>query len=224
MSITLLDVIAIAIILISAVLAMVRGFVREVLSIASWLIAAVAAYYLYTPLRDVIQPYVDNETLATIIAVAVVFIVVLVVVTYITMKIADLVVDSRIGSLDRIFGFLFGAARGLLLVVVAFSAFVWLVENQPDWVTNAQTYSVLSSLSEQLATVLPDDIEADLVARLHGEPLPDATPAGGASPGADAAADSTAAGNLDTDRVEQLINANATPAAESATPAPAPGP
>ena len=191
MSITLLDVIAIAIILVSAVLAMVRGFVREVLSIASWLIAAVAAYYLYVPLRDVIQPYVDNETLATIIAVAVVFIVILVVVTYITMKIADLVVDSRIGSLDRIFGFLFGAARGLLVVVVAFSAFVWLVENQPDWVTNAETYSVLSNLSEQLATVLPDDIEADLVARLHGEPLPDATPASGASatasPGADAA-------------------------------------
>ena len=129
MSVTLLDVVAIGIILISAVLAMVRGFVREVLSIASWLIAAVAAYYLYAPLQDVIQPYVDNETLATIIAVVVVFIVVLVIVTYITMKIADLVVDSRIGSMDRMFGFLFGAARGLLVVVVAFAGFIWLVED-----------------------------------------------------------------------------------------------
>ncbi len=218
MSLTLLDIIAAGIILISAVLAMVRGFVREVLSIASWLIAAVAAYYLYVPLRDVIQPYIDNETLATIIAVAVVFIVVLVIVTYITMKIADLVVDSRIGSLDRIFGFIFGAVRGLLLVVVAFSFFVWLVENQPDWMTEAQTYPILVDLSEQLAALLPADIEAQIVARLHGEALPDTTPA----PASGAAADATSAvGTLDDEGLQRAINAT-TPA--NPEPAPAPGP
>jgi membrane protein required for colicin V production len=231
MSITLLDVIVIGIILISAILAMVRGFVREVLSIASWLIAAVAAYYLYMPLRDAIQPYVDNETLATIIAVAVIFIVILVVVTYITMKIADLVVDSRVGSLDRVFGFVFGAARGLLLVVVAFGFFVWLIEDQPSWISDAETYPTLVNLSEQLAKVLPDDIEAELVARLHGEPSPtNATQStsgvsGAASPGAASAAgasaaagDSTAAANPDRDRLEQLIIAN-TPAEGGAAPA-----
>lgn len=171
MSLTLLDIIVIAVLLVSAVLAMVRGFVREILSVASWLLAALAAIYLHEPLRNALEPYIENETLALIVSVAVIFIVVLVVVSYITIKIADFVIDSRIGGLDRIFGFLFGVARGLLLVVVAFAFFVWLVDDQPDWVANAESRPILADLSEQLATALPEDIEAELLAKLRGESL-----------------------------------------------------
>jgi membrane protein required for colicin V production len=202
MSLNWFDIVVVAVILVSAILAMVRGFVREVLSIASWLIAAVAAFYLYESLRDVIQPYVENETLATIIAVAVIFIVVLVIVTYITMKIADMVIDSRIGSLDRIFGFLFGAVRGLLLVVVAFAFFVWLVEDQPEWITGAESYDILANLSEQLAVVLPDDMEAELLARLRGEVTPQEGPILVPEPAPEAGG---GAANTDRDGLDQVI-------------------
>ena len=171
MSLTLFDIVAIAIILVSAVLAMVRGFVREVLSVASWALAAIAAIYLHEALRDVIQPYIENETLALIISIAVIFIVVLVVVSYITIKIADFVIDSRIGGFDRFFGFIFGAVRGLLLIVVAFAFFVWLVEDQPEWIANAETRPLLVNLSERLVVVLPDDVEAELLAKLRGEEI-----------------------------------------------------
>ncbi len=212
MSLTLFDIIVIAVILVSAILAMVRGFVREILSVASWLIAAVAAFYLYESLRGAIQPYIENETLATIVSVAVIFIVVLVVASYITMKIADFVIDSRIGSLDRMLGFVFGAARGLLLVVVAFAFFVWLVEEQPDWITNAEARPILVDLSVQLAGVLPDDIEAELLARLRGEDLT----IDGADPvDADPPVEEDAAIAPDRDRIEQVINGNA-----AAPPAP----
>lgn len=202
MSLTPFDFVVVAVILISAILAMVRGFVREVLSIASWLIAAVAAYYLYEPFRGVIEPYIENEQLATIVSVAVIFIIVLVITTYVTMKVADVVIDSRVGSIDRIFGFAFGAIRGVLLVVVAFALFVWLVDDQPAWIADAEAQPMLVDLSERLIAVLPDDIEAELQARLRGEEVPEPQEPVGAEPAAGEA------GNLDDDRIEQIINGN----------------
>jgi membrane protein required for colicin V production len=205
MSITPFDFIVVGVVLVSAILAMVRGFVREVLSIASWLIAAVAAYYLYQPLQGVIEPYM-SEQLATIAAVAVIFIIVLVIATYDTMKVADIVIDSSVGSIDRIFGFVFGAIRGLLLVVVAFALFVWLVEDQPAWIADAKTQPLMVDLSERLITLLPDEIEAELRARLNGEPVPPAP--------VEATTPADAAGNLNRDGIEQVINgaAGAAPA------------
>lgn len=208
MSLTLFDVLVIAVILVSAILAMVRGFVREVLSIASWLIAAVATFYLYELLRDVIQPYVENETLATIISVAVVFIVVLVIVTYITMKIADVVIDSRVGSIDRIFGFIFGAVRGLLLIVVAYVLFDWLVDEQPAWIANAETRPIVADLSARLIEVLPQDVEDWLLDRAPGGETPGAEESIGALFPTE---DDAAVGNLDNDGLGQVINANAGP-------------
>lgn len=206
MSITLFDVIVIGVVLISAVLAMVRGFVREVLAIASWLIAAVATFYLYELLRDVIQPYIENETLATIISVAVIFIIILVIVTYITMKLADVVIDSRIGSFDRLFGFVFGAIRGLLLIVVAYILFDWFVEDQPAWIADAETTPLVADLSDRLIEVLPQDVEDWLLNRRPGEETEETID--GLFPGPDEAA---AVGDPDRDRLEQVINANAGP-------------
>ncbi len=208
MSITLFDVVVIAVVLISAVLAMVRGFVREVLAIASWLIAAIATFYLYELLRDVIQPYVENETLATIISVAVIFIVVLVIVTYITMKVADVVIDSRVGSIDRIFGFIFGALRGLLLVVVAYVLFDWFVEEQPAWIENAETRPLVADLSDRLIEILPQDVEDWLLNRQPDDEAPADDDIGALFPGDDEAAD---VADPDRDRLEQVINANAGP-------------
>ncbi len=163
MPITLLDGILLAITLFSAVLAMVRGFSREVLSVASWVAAAVAAYLFYRQLVPFVQPYVSNELLAQAAAAGVIFLVTLIIVTIITMKIADFIIDSSVGALDRTLGFVFGAARGVLLVVVAMLFFNWLAQsNQPPWVANAKSKPLLDSLGQQLVNLLPEDPEATL--------------------------------------------------------------
>ncbi len=64
MPITLLDGILVGFTLVSAMLAMVRGFSREVLSIASWVVAAAAAYFFYPAVLPYVRPYIDNEQLA----------------------------------------------------------------------------------------------------------------------------------------------------------------
>ena len=140
MPITLLDVILLVVMLISALLAMVRGFMREVLSIASWAAAALLTLYAYPRLKPVVLQYLSNDIVASAATIGGVFLGTLLIVSVITIKISDMILDSRVGALDRTLGFLFGLGRGLVIVVVAFLFFSWLVPSnkQPDGVRNAQ--------------------------------------------------------------------------------------
>ena len=170
MPITLLDGILVGFTLVSAVLAMVRGFSREVLSIVSWVAAAAAAYFFYPAVLPVVRDYVDHEQIALGIAVALIFFVALIVVTVVTMKIADFIIDSRVGALDRALGFLYGAARGILVVAVALLFFNWLVgANPPVWVAEAKSRPLLESIGNKLQSMLPDDPDNTILDRITGE-------------------------------------------------------
>jgi membrane protein required for colicin V production len=188
MPITLLDGILVGFTLVSAMLAMVRGLSREILSIASWAAAAAAAFFLYPMVLPYVTPYVDQKQLALAVAAAIVFFVALIVVTVITMKIADFIIDSRVGALDRTLGFLYGAARGILVVAVGLLFFNWLVgTNQPTWVANAKSRPLLETIGQRLQAMLPDDPEKSILSRLPSGSGDDAAPAGDeATPAPDA--------------------------------------
>jgi len=174
MPISWLDIILIVIMLISAFLAMVRGFTREVLSIFSWAMAAVAALYLTPRYYEVLLPYIDNPSIAQIAFAAGVFIITLIIVSLITFRISDKVLDSRVGALDRTLGFVFGLARGFLLVAIVFILFTALARDQPDWVRNARSYPILQRTQVAIESLLPMQPEEYLPS---GEPdQPDAQP------------------------------------------------
>ena len=167
MTLTILDLIVIVVVLISATLAMVRGFAREVLSVASWLAAVAAAYYAYKPLVPLVKPYVGSPTIATIVAAAVIFFIALIVASYLTTRISDFIIDGRVGAVDRGLGFVFGAVRGLLLLVIALLFFSWLVPKSPSWVANAATGPMLSELGQRMMAALPPDVESKIMQHLH---------------------------------------------------------
>ncbi|MDE1996279.1 MAG: CvpA family protein, partial [Rhizobiaceae bacterium] len=145
---------------------MVRGFSREILSIVSWGGSAVAAYYLYSLLVPYALHYTADTRIATIASAAVIFLIALIIISFITISIADFIIDSRIGALDRTLGFLFGAARGLLLMVVVVAFWNWLVAPaaRPEWVNNAKSKPFLDSLVDKLKSALPDNIQSQLPA------------------------------------------------------------
>jgi membrane protein required for colicin V production len=161
MPITILDLILLGVMLISGLLAMVRGFMREVLSIAAWGAAALVTLYSFSKLLPTAKTYFNNDTVASVIVVAGTFVGTLLIVSIITVRISDMILDSRIGALDRTLGFLFGLGRGLLIVVVAFLFFSWLVpdKQRPDWVTGAKSRVVLQGTGDWLMALLPDDPE-----------------------------------------------------------------
>lgn len=160
---TLLDIILIAVMVVSGLLAMVRGLVREVFAIASWIIAAGVTLYAYPLVLPYAKQYIANDTFAMAASVGGVFLLTLLIVSIITVRISDLVLDSRIGALDRTLGFLFGLGRGFLIMVVAFLFFNWLVQNeqgQPDWIRDARSKLVLQSAGDWLISILPEDPES----------------------------------------------------------------
>ena len=118
-----LDLVLLGVMLVSGLLALVRGFMREILSIAAWGAAALVTLYSYAKLLPTARGYFGNETVAVAVVVAGTFLATLIVVSVITVRISDMILDSRIGALDRTLGFLFGLARGLLIVVVAYEWF-----------------------------------------------------------------------------------------------------
>ncbi len=161
MPITWLDILLLSVMLISGILAMIRGFMREVLSIAAWGAAAVATLLLYGRLLPIAKANISSDLVATAAVIGGVFLITLLIVSIITIRISDMVLDSRIGALDRTLGFLFGLGRGLIIVVVAFVFFAWLVPSgkQPEGVRNAKSRVVLENTGEWLQALLPQDMD-----------------------------------------------------------------
>lgn len=159
-----LDIILIAIMFVSGFLAMLRGLTREVLSILSWAVAALATLYLFPQYQAQAREYIEPPLLADGVLAAGIFLVVLIVVSLITARLSDSVLDSRIGALDRTLGFIFGLARGLVLVVIAYLFFSWLVpeETQPPWIREARSLPVIEATGRAIVSLLPEDPSAAL--------------------------------------------------------------
>lgn len=171
---TLFDGIIVAVLLISSVLAFLRGFTSEVLSILAWVVAAVAALWLFpygTPLfRDFISP----DWLAAVASAVSIFFVTYLVVAAFTTRWAGNLLDlfDQAETLDRTLGLVFGLIRGLLIVTVAYLFFAWLVPNpveQPDWIRNAKLRPLVEKSAATLFTLAPT--ESDLAPRTRRQPL-----------------------------------------------------
>jgi len=135
---TLFDAVVAGVIVISAILAYARGFVRETLSIAGWIVAAIVAFLFAPRARDLMfeVPYLGDFLngsceLAVIAAFAAVFAIALVVISLFTPLFSSAVQRSAIGGIDAGLGFLFGVARGVLLVVVALIAYERIAGDEP---------------------------------------------------------------------------------------------
>lgn len=162
----LLDLILAGIMIISGLLALMRGFTREVLSLVAWGAAAVGAYFaIRTPeMVGFAGQYLQPEIVAKIAVGGAVFLIVLIVVSLISVKLSDVVVDSAAGAFDRTLGFFYGLARGLVLVVIAYLFYGWLIpiDRQEDWVKNARTLPVIQSVGEVILSMVPPDIAETL--------------------------------------------------------------
>jgi len=182
MPVTLLDIIVLSVMLISGLLAMVRGFLREVFSILSWVAAAGVTVYFYKKALPLVQGYIPDEKIALGVTIALLFLGTLLIVSIVSARISDLVLDSRIGPLDRTLGFLFGLARGLLVMVVAMLFFNWLVpeDKQPPWVADAKSRPALLDVGRWIEAQLPDDPENTIFNYFKKSPAGE----GGANPAA----------------------------------------
>ena len=164
-----LDLVVVGIVLISALLAAVRGFTREVLAIVAWVVAAAAAWYLHPLALPIAQQYISSGTVALVASIGAIFVITLIIVSIITVQISDLILDSRIGALDRTLGLFFGAARGFLICVIGWAFLGWLLQGkEPEWATASKTRPAMENTRDNIIAMLPENAEA-LIQRLRNK-------------------------------------------------------
>ncbi|VAW23352.1 Colicin V production protein [hydrothermal vent metagenome] len=173
---------------ISAILATVRGLTREILSLATWAGSAALAIYMLLYQPQIARGYIREEIVADVATVVVTFILALIILHLITIRIADFVVYSKIGPLDRTLGFVFGGLRGILIAVVVVVFGQWLLGTSlPAWAAQSRSLPMLSSMGDNLISALPDNLEqqlSDILQRNKNGKIP--LPATGLDEGTDA--------------------------------------
>ena len=170
---TIIDGIVAVVIIVSAVLAYSRGFVRETMSILGWVAAAIVAFLFAGPTVPLVKeiPVVgdylkDSCELAIIAAFAAVFTAALVVVSLFTPLFAAVVQRSALGGIDRGLGFLFGVLRGLVLVLVALIVYDRVMVNESyAMVDDSRTTKIFRRVQESIEAQIPDDAPGWIVQR-----------------------------------------------------------
>lgn len=162
-----LDYAIIAIILVSSLVSLFRGFVREALSLAFWVIAFWVAQKFFRGLAVSLAQWIEVPSLQLAVAFAIIFLVVLLLGGLFTYLIAKLIDATGLSGTDRVIGMLFGATRGALLVAgLVLLAGLTPVPQDPWW-QQSQLVGHFEDLATWLRGLLPPDIAERI--RLGGE-------------------------------------------------------
>ena len=156
-----LDIGVIAVIVLSAIFAFARGFVREALSIVAWVGAAAATVYGFNPVLLAVSPIVNNALLAQLIAGFGLFVGSLIILTIVTSFIARTVRASSLSPIDRTLGFVFGLARGAFIVCLAYLLLDISVQpgERPAWIREAKSAPYLHQGADVLRQFLPESLK-----------------------------------------------------------------
>jgi membrane protein required for colicin V production len=154
---TWFDYVVVAIVGISVLFSIMHGFVRELLALASWVVAFLAAQLFATEVAPLLTG-ITSPSLRLLVAFVAVFVAVLIAMTLLAMALSSMIKKAGLGAVDRLLGALFGLVRGMaIVIVVVLLAGLTALPRQPDW-----RHAVLSPPLEMLATLvkgwLPDGL------------------------------------------------------------------
>lgn len=155
----LLDIIVVAVILFSGLFDFARGFVKEALSVAAWIGAALAALKALPVIAPIAEKLLPKGPVADAAAAIAVFLVALVLLSLVTSAVASRVKESSLSAVDRTLGLIFGLIRGVVLVCLAYIAVSWVLpegkQPLPAWIADAKTRPLLAEGAERLRALLP---------------------------------------------------------------------
>ncbi|HEV8678768.1 MAG TPA: CvpA family protein [Stellaceae bacterium] len=204
-----LDIGVIAVVVLSAIFAFARGFVREALSIVAWVGAAYVTIRGFDWVYAQVNQHVHNVLLSQLIAGFGLFVVALIALTIVTGIIARMVQAIGLSPIDRTLGFIFGLARGAVLVCLAYLLldFSGIQPNdRPGWIREAKSGPYLHQGAEVLKSFLPESLKKQS-AEAAEELLRKVDPKGAAA-----------------DLTKRAIEAPQNPTPPAAKPGPAPAP
>jgi len=156
MAFTMVDIIILVIIIASALMALLRGLTREVLTIIAWVIAAFGAIVLLNSVRGIFRGMLTSDMIADVVAFVTLFLVILIPALLLANHVVRRFGHTDPGILDRTGGFIFGVARGLFIVGLGYWANAMILErgSVPPWIEDAKLRPIVVGV----ASIFPDRI------------------------------------------------------------------
>ena len=168
------DIIVLLIVLVAAVGGFMRGFVQEVLSLASWVLAVAAIRFLHTDLTGALYGFIGTPSGAAVLAFALLLLIPYAGMKLIAGRLGKATRNSILGPFDRVLGFGFGAVKGVIIVIMAFSLLVlgydsiWGPTGRPVWMTTARTYPFVNASADAMVHLI-DERQRRLRSETDGE-------------------------------------------------------
>ena len=137
-----------------------RGFVEEVMSLAAWCLSLLAVHYFHETATFYLSKYLPYETGAGVLAFVLLSFIPYFAGRFIARRMGRASRGSAIGPVDRLLGFGFGAVKGFVIIVLAYSVVVFAYDiikgkdGRPDWIVASRSYPFLNAASEELMTAI----------------------------------------------------------------------
>lgn len=164
------DIVILAVVGISALVSLIRGFVREVFSLLVWVLAFWVGLHFVDDIAVHLDGHIEVASVRMLLAFAGLFLLTLVVGGLMGYLLGKLVDKTGLSPTDRLLGALFGAVRGAVLVVAAVLLLGWTAFPRDVWWQESRLLPPFERLAERAAAYLPEGIEQPLE---FLPPLPD---------------------------------------------------
>jgi membrane protein required for colicin V production len=152
-----IDLVIIAVIALSALISVIRGFVKESISLVTWVVAGVLALRYYMPMAELLEPFVGGTMLRQWIGGGILFIAALVVGAIVNYIISQLVSKTGLSGTDKALGVVFGAARGVLIITMLVLLASLTPIPEASWWQDSAMIGFFQQLAGWVREVIPED-------------------------------------------------------------------
>lgn len=152
-----IDLAIIAVIALSALISLIRGFVKESISLLTWIAAGIIAFRYFSPMADFLEPFVTAPTVRGIAAFAVLFVCTLIIGAIVNFIVSQLVSKTGLSGTDKALGVVFGGARGVLIVTIVVLLFSLTPAPETEAWQDAASIGFFQQLAEWVRGIIPAD-------------------------------------------------------------------
>ena len=153
------DIVILIVVAISAIIALSRGLIKEVLSIIGWVFAVVAVIYLLPLLTPYAGQYIESPAMAAVVSAFCIVILFFIIWILLTANLIGKVRKSKLSTLDRVLGLFFGVFRAFLLVILFYILSNWMVpfEKQSEVLKKSKYYNLAGTFAKPIEQLIPQD-------------------------------------------------------------------
>ncbi len=154
---TWIDFVIFGVIALSALISLIRGFVKESISLITWILAGVIAFRYFTPVSGLLEPFIESSTIRGMTGGGILFVLTLIVGAIVNFIVSKMVSSTGLSGTDKALGIIFGGARGVLIVSMVVLLFSLTPAPSSDTWQDTVSIEFFEQLAQWVKGVVPSD-------------------------------------------------------------------